>query len=159
MTLLTTVALLTSLLWPYLLWPYLLQVNEVHLSESNHDRVQALLEASSSWDFNALDLVGPTNNHSLLFLGYWLFVQVHLPWPYTMGLLTMALLTMALGYLALRAGSTHPCTPHTPHAPHTPAHTRTHRTPPLHPLHYRSGCPNPNPKLAPTPAPTPTPTP
>ena len=51
----------------------------MHLSESNHDRVQHLLEASSSWDFNALDLVGPTNNHSLLFLGYWLFVQEGLP--------------------------------------------------------------------------------
>ena len=158
MTLLTTVALLTLLLWPYLLWPYLLQVNEVHLSESNHDRVQALLEASSSWDFNALDLVGPTNNHSLLFLGYWLFVQVHLPWPYTMGLLTMALLTMALGWRFVQAAHTLTLRTRRTHRthPHTPAHTRT---PPLHPLHYRSGCPNPNPKLAPTPAPTPTPTP
>ena len=51
------------------------QVNEVHLSESNHDRVQELLEASAGWEFNSLDLVGPTNNHALLFLGYWIFVQ------------------------------------------------------------------------------------
>jgi hypothetical protein len=68
----------TCLLPTYLLWPYLPQVNEAHFSESSHDRVQALLEASSTWDFNALDLVGPTNNHSLLFLGYWLFVQAYL---------------------------------------------------------------------------------
>ena len=55
------------------------QVNEVHLSESNHDRVQELLEASAGWEFNSLDLVGPTNNHALLFLGYWIFVQERLP--------------------------------------------------------------------------------
>ena len=49
------------------------------LDDSHRAHVQSILERSGEWGFNALSLVEPTNNHGLLFLGYWLFVKERLP--------------------------------------------------------------------------------
>ena len=49
------------------------------LDDSHRAHVQSILERSGEWGFHALELVEPTNNHGLLFLGYWLFVREKLP--------------------------------------------------------------------------------